>query len=63
MTGNGNTRGDEQQNTPMAEEGYCTKGTQTRPLTHSQSHQAQTTTELLRVKQKQAFRQKRKQRK
>ena len=55
MTGNGNTRSNKKQSTPMAEEGYCTEGTHSGPLTHSQSHQAQTTTEHLRVKQKQAW--------
>ena len=55
VTGNGNNRSNKQQSTAMAGEGYCTEETHSRPLTHSQSHQAQTTTEHLRVKQKQAW--------
>ena len=37
MTGNGNNRSNKQQSTAMAEEGYCTDGTHSGPLTHSQS--------------------------
>jgi hypothetical protein len=44
-----------QQCTPKAEEGYCNEATQSGPLTHSQSHQAQYTAEYTEVKQRKAW--------
>ena len=38
--------------TPRAEEGYCNEATQSGPLTHSQSHQAQNAAEHTEVKQR-----------
>jgi hypothetical protein len=40
--------------TPRAEKGYC-EATQSGPLTHSQSHQAQNTAEHAEVKQRRAW--------
>ena len=53
-TRNENIRSAGQQCTPKAEEGYCNKATQSGPLTHSQSHQAQNTAEHTEVKQRKA---------
>jgi hypothetical protein len=50
-TRNGNNRSTRQQCTPKTEEGYCNEATQSGPLTHSQSHQAQITAEQTVVKQ------------
>jgi hypothetical protein len=44
-TRNGNIRSKGKPSTPKAEEGYFTEATQSGPLTHSQSHQAQNTGE------------------
>jgi hypothetical protein len=52
---NGNIRSTGKQSTPKAEEGYCNEATQSRPLTHSQSHQAQHTAEHKEVKHRQAW--------
>jgi hypothetical protein len=41
--------------TPKAEKGYCNEVTQGRPLTHSQSHQAQNITKHTEVKQRMAW--------
>ena len=41
--------------TPKVEEGYCNEVTQSRPLTHSQSHQTQSTAEHTEVKQRKAW--------
>ena len=41
--------------TAKFEEGYCNEATQSEPLTHSQSHQAQNTVEHTEVKQKRAW--------
>jgi hypothetical protein len=41
--------------TPKAEEGYCNEATQSGPLTHSQSHQAQNTVEHAEVRQRRAW--------
>jgi hypothetical protein len=54
-TGNENIRSTGKQSTPKAEEGYCNEATQSGPLTHSQSHQAQHTTEHEEVKHRQAW--------
>ena len=54
-TWNGNIRSTGQQRTPKAEEGYCNEATQSGPLTHSQSHQAQNTAEHTQVKQRKAW--------
>jgi hypothetical protein len=53
-TRNGNIRSTEQC-TPKAEKGYCNEATQSRPLTHSQGHQAQNTGEHKEVKQRKAW--------
>jgi len=53
-TRNGNIRSNGKQITLRAEEGYCNKATQSRPLTHSQSHQAQNAAEHTEVKQRRA---------
>jgi hypothetical protein len=53
---NGNTRSNGKQSTPKAEEGYCNiEATQSRPLTHSQSHQTQNTGKHTGVKQRRAW--------
>jgi len=52
---NGNIRSTGQQCTPKAEEGYCNEATQSGPLTHSQSHQAQNTAEHKEVQQRKAW--------
>jgi hypothetical protein len=39
----------------MAEEGYCTEETQSRPLTHRQIQQAQNAVEDMKVKHKRAW--------
>ena len=44
-TSNGNIRSSGKQSIPKAEEGYCKEATQSTPLTHSESHQAQATVE------------------
>jgi len=48
-------RSTEKQSTPRAEEGYCNEATQSGPLTHNQSHQAQNTAEHTEVKQRKAW--------
>ena len=50
-----NIRSNGKQITPRAEEGYCNEATQSGPLTHSQSHQAQNTAEHTEVKQRRAW--------
>jgi hypothetical protein len=54
-TRSGNIRSTGQQHTPKAAEGYCNEATQSGPLIHSQSHQAQNTAENTEVKQRQAW--------
>jgi hypothetical protein len=54
-TRNGNTWSTGKHSTSKAEEGYCNEPTQSRPLTHSQSHQAQHTVEHKEVKHRQAW--------
>jgi hypothetical protein len=54
-TRNGNIRSTGKHSTLKAEEGYCNEATQSRPLTHSQSHQAQHTAEHKEVKHGQAW--------
>jgi len=54
-TGNGNIRNTRQQCPPKSEEGYCNEATQSGPLTHSQSHQAQNTAEHTEVKEGKAW--------
>jgi hypothetical protein len=54
-TRNGNIRSRGKLRTPKAEEGYCNEATQGRPLTHSQSHQAQNITKHTEVKQRMAW--------
>jgi len=49
---NGNIRRSGKPSTPKAEGGYCNEATQSGPLTHSQSHQAQNTVEHTEVKQR-----------
>jgi len=51
-TRNGNVRSSGKPSTAKADEGYCNGATQSGPLTHSQSHQAQNTVEHTEVKQK-----------
>jgi hypothetical protein len=51
-TRKGNIRSSGKPRTPKAEEGYCNEATQGRPLTHSQSHQAQNITKHTEVKQR-----------
>jgi hypothetical protein len=58
-TRNANIRSSGKPNTPKVEEGYCNKATQSGPLTHSQSHQAQNTVEHTEVKQRRAWEKKR----
>ena len=53
-TRNGNIRSAGKQSTPRAEEGYCNEATQSGPLTHSQSNQAQNEAEYTEVKQRKA---------
>jgi hypothetical protein len=53
-TGNGNISTGKQ-STHKAEEGYCNEATQSGPLTHSQSHQAQHTAEHEELKHRQAW--------
>ena len=50
-----NIRSNGKQITPRAEEGYCNEATQSRPHTHSQSHQAQNAAEHTEVKQRRAW--------
>ena len=52
---NGNIRSSGKPSTGKAEEGYCNKATQSRPPTHSQSHQAQNTVQHTEVKQRRAW--------
>jgi hypothetical protein len=52
---NGNIRSTGKQGTPKAEEVYCNEATQSRPLTHGQSHQAQHRAEHKEVKHRQAW--------
>jgi hypothetical protein len=54
-TKNGNIGITGKQSTPKAEEGYCNEVTQSRPLTHRQSHHAQPTAEHTEVKHRQAW--------
>jgi len=54
-TRNGNIRSSGKLSTPKAEEGYCNEATQSEPLTHSQSHQAQNTVEHTEVKHRKAW--------
>jgi len=54
-TRNENIRSTGQQCTPRAEEGYCNEATQSGPLTHIKSHQAQNTAEHTEVKQRKAW--------
>ena len=54
-TRDGNIRSNGQQCTPKADEGYFNEATQSGPLTHSQSHQAQNTAEHTEVKQRKAW--------
>jgi hypothetical protein len=55
-TRNVNFRSSGKPQTPKAEDGYCcNEVTQGRPLTHSQSHQAQNTTKNTEVKQRMAW--------
>jgi uncharacterized protein with von Willebrand factor type A (vWA) domain len=54
-TNNGNIRSNGKQITARAEEGYCNEATQSGPLTHSQSHQAQKAAEHTAVKQRGAW--------
>jgi len=52
---NGSIRSNGKQSTLKAEEGYCNETTQSEPLTHSQSHQAQNTGKHTGVKQGRAW--------
>jgi hypothetical protein len=52
---NGNIRSNGKQSTPKAGESYCNEATQSGPLTHSQSHQAQNTGKHTGVKQRRAW--------
>jgi hypothetical protein len=52
---NGNIRSCGKPSTAKAEERYCNEATQSGPLTHSQSHQAQNTVENTEVKQRRAW--------
>jgi hypothetical protein len=54
-TRNGNIRSNGKQITPRAEEGYWNEATQSGPLTHSQSHQAQNAAEHTEVKLRRAW--------
>jgi hypothetical protein len=54
-TRNGNIRSRGKPQTHNAEEDYCNEATQGRPLTHSQSHQAQNITKHTEVKQRMAW--------
>ena len=54
-TRNGNIRSNGKQITHRAEEGYCNETTQSGPLTHSQSHQAQNSAEYTEVKQRRVW--------
>jgi len=58
-TMNGNIRSSRKPSTPKVEEVYCKEATQSRPLTHSQNHQAQNTLEHTEVKQRRAWKKKR----
>ena len=48
----GNIRSNGKHTTPRDDEGYCNKATQSGPLTHSQSHQAQNAAEHTEVKKR-----------
>ena len=52
---NGNIWSNGKQSTAKAEEGYCNEATQSGPLTHNQSRQAQNTVEYAGVKVKSAW--------
>jgi len=52
---NGNITSSGKPSTAKAEESYCNEATQSGPLTHSQSHQAQNTVEHTKVKQRRAW--------
>jgi len=54
-TRNGNIRSSGKPSTPKAGEGYSNEATQSRSLTHSQSHQAQNTVEHAEVKHRRAW--------
>ena len=54
-TRNGNIRSSGKTSTPKDEEGYRNEATQSGPLTHSQSHQAQNTVQHTEVKQRRAW--------
>jgi len=54
-TRNGNIKSNGKQITPRSEDGYCNEATQSGPLTHSQSHQAQNTAEHTVVKQRRSW--------
>jgi hypothetical protein len=54
-TRNGNIRSSGKPRTPKVEEGYCNEAAQGRPLTRSQSHQAQNITKHTEVKQRMAW--------
>jgi glucose dehydrogenase len=54
-TRNGNIRSSGKLSNPKTEEGYCNWATQSGPLTHSQSHQAQNTVEHTEVKESRAW--------
>ena len=54
-TRNGNIRSNGKEITPRAEKGYCNEATQSRPLTHIQSHQAQNAVEHTEVKQRRTW--------
>jgi len=54
-TRNGNIRSSGKLSNPKTEEGYCNGATQSGPLTHSQSHQAQNTVEHTEVKESRAW--------
>jgi len=54
-TRNGNIRSSGKLSTAKAEEGYCNEATQSRPPTHSESHQAQNMSKNTEVKQTMAW--------
>ena len=54
-TRNGNIRSNGKQIIHRAQEGYCNEATQSGPLTHNQSHQAQNAAEHTEVKQRRAW--------
>jgi len=54
-TRNGNVRSSGKPSTAKAEEGHCNEATESRPLTHSQSHQAKNTVEHTEIKRRRAW--------